>query len=73
MPNDPADLQRMRDAIAALPEPTRTIYLAHLRDDLDYRAIAAREALSLREVEHQIARALMLIDRFLRDADKTDQ
>lgn len=62
----PAERQRMRDAIRALPEPTRTIYLAHLLDGEDYSAIGAREGLGVREVERHIADAILLIDQYLR-------
>ena len=62
----PAERQRMRDAIAALPEPTRAVYLAHLRDGDDYPTIGAREGLTVREVERHVARAIVLIDRHLR-------
>ena len=60
-----AQRQRMRDAIHALPEPTRTVYLAHLLQGDDYTQIGAREGLSVREVERHIADAILLIDRFL--------
>lgn len=71
MPNlSPAGRQRMRDAIDALPEPTRTIYLAHLLDGDDYAAIGVREGLSVRDVERHIADAIILIDRYLRGFDE---
>lgn len=69
----PAERQRMRDAIGALPEPTRTLYLAHLVDGLDYVAIGERAGLSAREVERHIAEAIMLIDRFLRGSGDLGQ
>lgn len=70
MPNlTPAERQRMRDAIDALPEPTRSVYLTHLVDALDYVVIADRESLSVREVEGHIAEAIVLIDRYLRGLD----
>lgn len=55
--------QRIRDAIAALPEPTRAIYLAHLLDGEDYSTIGLRHGLSLRAVERHIADAIVRIDR----------
>lgn len=64
-----AQHRRMRAAIAALPEPTRTIYLAHLLHDLDYATIGDREGLSVREVERHIADAIVRIDRYLRGLD----
>ena len=70
MPNlTPAERQRMRDAINALPEPTRSIYLAHLVEGIDYLVIGERKGLSLREVEGHIAEAIVLIDRYLRGPD----
>lgn len=66
----PAERQRMRDAINALPEPTRSIYLAHLLDGLDYLTIGERKGLSVREVEAHIAEAIVLIDRYLRSPDE---
>lgn len=58
--------RKMRDAIDALPEPTRTIYRAHLLHDLDYEAIGAGAGLGVREVERHVAEAIILIDRHLR-------
>ena len=69
----PAKRQRMRDAIEALPEPTRTVYLAHLLQGDDYTQIGAREGLSVREVERHIADAILLIDRFLLGAAERGQ
>lgn len=69
----PAERQRMRDAIEALPEPTRTVYLAHLLQGDDYTRIGAREGLSVREVERHIADAILLIDRFLRGSPEPRQ
>lgn len=74
MPSLPcARRQRMRDAIAALPEPTRTVYLAHLLDGDDYPTIGAREGLSVREVEQHIADAIVLIDRLFRGSGEPGQ
>ena len=61
----PAQRQRMRSAIQALPEPTRRIYLAHLLHSDDYLTIGVRERLGVREVERHIADAIVLIDRYL--------
>lgn len=70
MPDPNADeAQRMRDAINALPELTRAVYLAHLVEDLDYREIGVRKYLTVREVERHIAQAIKLIDRFLRGGE----
>lgn len=62
----PARRQSMRDAIAALPEQTRTVYLAHLVDGEDYATIGAREGMSVRQVERHIADAIVFIDRHLK-------
>jgi DNA-directed RNA polymerase specialized sigma24 family protein len=62
----PAERQRMRDSIAALPELTQRVYLAHLLRDDDYPTIGAREGLGVRDVERHIADAIVFIDRFLR-------
>ena len=64
---DHIQLERMRRAIAALPEPTRTVYRLHLCDGLDYPAIAARLGIDCGEVEHCIAAAIVAIDRALRE------
>jgi len=58
--------ERIREAIVALPEPTGTVYRQHLLDDLDYRSIEARLDLSVAEVEHHVAQAILFIDRYLR-------
>ena len=60
-----SQLDRMQAAIRALPEPTRTIYRLHLIDGLDYEQIGARLRLSTAEVEHHLARAIVIIDRAL--------
>ena len=59
-------LDRVRDAIADLPEPVRTAYMLHLRERLDYGSIAERLQLTVPQVEQQIAEALVRIDRALR-------
>lgn len=62
-------LGRMQEAIRALPEPTRSVYRMHLLAGLDYLEIGAALALSTAEVERHIARAVVSIDRALRDGD----
>ena len=61
----PAQRQRMREAIQALPKLTRTVFLAHLLRGDDYPMIAAREGLTGSEVERHIADAIVLIDLYL--------
>lgn len=66
---DPAELERMRRAIAALPEAMRETYWLHL-GGLDYPKIASRLGVEAREVERRIAEAIVLIDRTLRLAER---
>ena len=49
----------MHDAIAALPEATRNIFLLYHVDECSYREIAERLAISPRSVEYQLRRALI--------------
>mgnify|MGYP006185834001 FL=1 len=49
----------MHDAIAALPEATRNIFLLYHVDECSYRDIAERLAISPRSVEYQLRRALI--------------
>lgn len=63
-----SQLDRMQAAIGVLPEPTRTVYRLHLIGGLDYEQIGARLLLSTAEVEHHLARAIVIIDRVLRRA-----
>ncbi len=55
----PAEIARLRVAIAAMPEPRRSVYLFTARDGLDYREIAARLGLDVGEVQRELARALV--------------
>ena len=48
-------LDRVRDAIADLPEPVRTAYMLHLRERLDYGSIAERLQLTVPQVVHCVA------------------
>jgi len=59
-------IERFRQAIDGLPEPTRTVYRLHLFDDRDYGCIAAAAGMSTAEVEHHVALAILLIDKALR-------
>jgi DNA-directed RNA polymerase specialized sigma24 family protein len=59
-------IQRIRRAIAAMPDAMREIYLLHLIDGLSYDAIAARLAIGPAAVEEQIAQAIVFLDRALR-------
>ena len=55
----PAEIARLRVAIAAMPEPRRTVYLFSARDGLDFREIAARLGLDVPQVERYLAEALV--------------
>lgn len=48
----------MHEAIAALPEATRHIFLLYHVDELSYREIGERLKISPRSVEYQLRRAL---------------
>ena len=58
-------LERMEAALMKLPRLTREIFLAHRLDDLSYTEIAAITGSSTQRVEHEIARALIALDRGL--------
>ncbi|MDH0897476.1 MULTISPECIES: sigma-70 family RNA polymerase sigma factor [unclassified Pseudomonas] len=49
----------LRDAIAALPQPRRRIFLLYHVEGLAYREIAEREATSTRSVEYHLRQALI--------------
>ena len=55
----PAEIACLRVAIAAMPEPRRTVYLFSARDGLDFREIAARLGLDVPQVERYLAEALV--------------
>ncbi len=60
-----ADLERLADAIGALPPlPRQALRLATV-EQLGYATIAERLGIGADEVERQIARALVLLDRRL--------
>ncbi|WOF45084.1 sigma-70 region 4 domain-containing protein [Sphingopyxis indica] len=52
-------------AVAALPEITRKVLLAHQRDNEDFRTIAVRLGITTSEVEQHIADALLAIGQAL--------
>lgn len=60
---DPATMKRLERAVSKLPRLQREIFLAARLDNMDYGEIAERTGLSVREVERQIARALLSIVR----------
>jgi len=58
-------LQQYEDAIAGLPERTRTIFLLHRADDLTYRQIAKRVGVTVWTVEYHMKRAILHLARML--------
>ncbi|UUL82523.1 sigma factor-like helix-turn-helix DNA-binding protein [Sphingomonas qomolangmaensis] len=63
---------RMRDGVAALPEPEQQVFRLHAIDGLDYAAVAARLAISVFEVERLLANALVLLARHLPSGSADD-
>lgn len=60
---DPVTIKRLERAVRKLPRLQREIFLAIRLDDMDYVEIAERTGLSVGEVERQVAKALLSIDR----------
>lgn len=57
LPPDPKERDRLHRAIAAMPEPTRSVCWLSAHDRLDYPAIAARLGMTLAEVERHVGLA----------------
>lgn len=55
--------EALETALAGLPEPSRTVYLLHARDQLPLSAIGRRLDLTPAEVEEHLASALVHLDR----------
>lgn len=70
---DPDLIARIREAVAGLPEPARTIFRLHAVERLDYAAIAERLDLDVGEVERRLAEALVALDRQLGAAPNARQ
>jgi RNA polymerase sigma-70 factor (ECF subfamily) len=69
-PDEPADpelLARIEVALRTLPRRRRAIFLAVCRDDASYAALAEQTGLSIKQVEREVAAALVQIDRALHD------
>jgi RNA polymerase sigma-70 factor (ECF subfamily) len=64
---DPRRLKRLERAIRKLPRRQREIFCAIRFDDLSYDEIAQRTGLSVAEVEHLFAEALL---HFMRRLDR---
>jgi RNA polymerase sigma factor (sigma-70 family) len=62
---DPDLMRRMEGAIRALPKLQCEIFLAHRLDGMSYGEIALRTGLTVRQVEHQMARAIYKLDKQL--------
>jgi RNA polymerase sigma factor (sigma-70 family) len=60
-----ARLAHLGKGIAALPEQTRRILLARRIDGLAYAEIAKREGLKIRAVEQRVARATLLLMKWM--------
>ena len=63
----PAEIARLRVAVAAMPEPRRTVYLLCARDRLDFGHVAARLGFSSRHVEQYLAEAIIDLVRAIDD------
>jgi RNA polymerase sigma-70 factor (ECF subfamily) len=60
-------IERLQAIMLRMPRLTREIFMAHRLDDMPYDEIARRTGLTIRQVEHHIARAIMELDRGLHD------
>lgn len=60
-------LRRIETAIAALPDRTREIFMAHRFENLTYGEIAARHRISVSSVEKEIMSALRALHRAVGD------
>lgn len=58
-------IERMRKALADLPEITRAVFLAHCHDETPYQTIASQLAISVADVERELSAALISLDRAL--------
>jgi RNA polymerase sigma factor (sigma-70 family) len=63
--SDPETLRRLEAALLKLPQIEREIFLAVRLDHMDYREIARRTGLSVRQVEKKVGRAIRLLTRYL--------
>ena len=66
-PSDPELLARIEAALLTLPRRPREIFLAVRLDGTSYAELAAQTGLSTKQIEREIAGALMQIDRALHD------
>lgn len=54
----PAEIERLHLALAAMPEPRRSVYRLSARDGLQYGEIAARLGIDIAQVKRNLAEAL---------------
>ena len=59
------EIERIAQALLALPARTRRIFLQHRLDGLSYAEIADRWGIAVNEVERHVAEAMLQIDRAL--------
>ena len=62
------EIERIEEALLALPARTRDVFLLHRLDGLGYGEIAARFGISEARVGADIAEAILAIDRALEEA-----
>jgi RNA polymerase sigma-70 factor (family 1) len=53
--------ERLQQAIASLPEKSRVVFLMNRIDDITYREIAEKLGVTVKAVEKQMSRALMIL------------
>lgn len=70
--SDREELQRLAEAVAALPEPTQTIFCLRRIERLAQRKIAARLSMPESTVEKHISRALLFMAERLGRGGKRD-
>ena len=62
---DPDSRRRLKDAVRAIPQVQRQIFLAHRVDRLSYDEIARRMGLTTDEVERHMAKAIYKLHKQL--------
>ena len=64
-PTTSDDIERIEQALRAMPARTRTLLLLHRVDGLGYTEIAERCGIGVNDVERHIARAMLRLDHAL--------
>lgn len=62
-------LERLRQALASLPEPLAQVYRRHAVEGEDYASIAEAIGISVATVERSFAEAIVLLDQALRGGE----